>query len=135
MQSFYKRLVRDYMRYKDEIQCSGAELLAAVRTEARKLHPEGKGEFYALHIRRGDFQYKEVKVSAEQIVKNLVLPDGTHIIPPGSVVYMSTDDPDGVCLHCYAQRQPCENFKKGSKPLFERLLFNFNEALIYLSFG
>jgi hypothetical protein len=23
MQSFYKRFVRDYMRYKDEIQCAG----------------------------------------------------------------------------------------------------------------
>lgn len=31
MQSFYKRFIRDYMRYKDEIQCAGAELVDLVR--------------------------------------------------------------------------------------------------------
>jgi hypothetical protein len=46
------------MRYKDSIQCSGAELVAAVRKDALKLAPEHKGEYYALHIRRGDFQFK-----------------------------------------------------------------------------
>ena len=31
MQSFYKRFVRDYMRYKDVIQCYGHELVTAIR--------------------------------------------------------------------------------------------------------
>lgn len=46
------------MRYKDTIQCAGAELVGAVRADSRKqgLH----GEYYALHIRRGDFQYKVI---------------------------------------------------------------------------
>ena len=38
MQSFYRRFIRDYMRYQDVIQCSGAELVAAVREDARKHH-------------------------------------------------------------------------------------------------
>lgn len=46
------------MRYKDPIQCAGAELVAAVRKDSLKANPHGKGEYYALHIRRGDFQYK-----------------------------------------------------------------------------
>jgi hypothetical protein len=47
------------MRYKDEIQCAGAELLARVRSDARALNPQDPNAlFYALHIRRGDFQYK-----------------------------------------------------------------------------
>ena len=58
MQSFYRRFVRDYMRYKDNIQCAGSELLAAVRADALKVAPHGGGDFYALHIRRGDFQFK-----------------------------------------------------------------------------
>lgn len=58
MQSFYRRFVRDYMRYKDEIQCAGAEIVAAVREDALKLNPDGGGVYYALHIRRGDFQFK-----------------------------------------------------------------------------
>jgi hypothetical protein len=32
MQSFYRRFVRDYMRYKDEIHCLGAEIIAAGNT-------------------------------------------------------------------------------------------------------
>lgn len=58
MQSYYRRFVRDFMRYKDEIQCYGAELVAAVRADARRLAPESNGEYYALHIRRGDLQFK-----------------------------------------------------------------------------
>lgn len=69
MQSFYRRFVRDYLRYKDEIQCSGHEVLKLVREDARahnlKLNNPGRNgsstpddTFYALHIRRGDFQYK-----------------------------------------------------------------------------
>jgi len=53
------RFVRDYMRYHDNIQCAGAELVNLVRQDARKLianNPDGI--YYALHIRRGDFQYK-----------------------------------------------------------------------------
>ena len=59
MQSFYRRFVRDYLRYKDEIQCAGAELVGAVRADAKRIISENPyGEYYALHIRRGDFQFK-----------------------------------------------------------------------------
>lgn len=110
MQSFYRRFVRDYIRYKDEIQCAGAELVGAVRADARKILPSSNGEFYALHVRRGDFQFKEVKISAAEIVQNLHFPNGTAIIPNNSVVYISTDDPDGLCKHCLFDRKPCESY-------------------------
>jgi len=114
MQSFYRRFVRDFMRYKDTIQCAGAELVGAVRADSRKqgLH----GEYYALHIRRGDFQYKEVKHSAAEIIENLRFQNGTPIIPPGSLVYISTDDPDGICKDCYVQRKPCTSYTTPKPP-------------------
>ena len=52
------RFVRDFMRYKDRIQCGGHELVAAVRADALREAPQFGGEYYALHVRRGDFQYK-----------------------------------------------------------------------------
>jgi len=58
MQSFYRRFIRDYMRYKDSIQCVGAALVAAVRADALALDPTHNGDFYALHIRRGDMAHK-----------------------------------------------------------------------------
>jgi hypothetical protein len=143
MQSFYRRFVRDYMRYKDPIQCSGAELVGAVRADARKSIPGNTaGDYYALHIRRGDFQYKvrqtkqflnyflifllflfstqqqqDVKISAAEIVQNLHFQNGTPIIPPNSLVYVATDDPDGKCKDCYVQRKPCTSYPAGSKPV------------------
>lgn len=116
MQSFYKRFIRDYMRYKDHIQCAGHTLLAAVRRDALIENPSDGGAFYAIHARRGDFQYKEVKLSAADIVKNLHFPNGTSIIPAGSLVYLSTDDPDGVCLNCYVQRKPCTSYSPPKPP-------------------
>jgi hypothetical protein len=116
MASFYRRFVRDYMRYKDPIQCLGAELVAAVRKDALETNPNGKGEYYALHIRRGDFQYKEVKLSAEEIVSNLRHEDGTPLIPAGSLVYVSTDDPDGKCRHCMVNRKPCNDYPMAERP-------------------
>ena len=57
MQSFYRRFVRDYVRYKDEIQCAGDAMIRAVRADALRNDPSSGGEYYALHVRRGDFQY------------------------------------------------------------------------------
>lgn len=116
MQSFYRRFIRDYMRYKDDIQCAGHELLAAVRKDALEFDPDHHGMFYALHIRRGDLQFKEVKIGAAQMVKNLKYLNGTDMIPPGSLVYVSTDDPDGKCKGCLVQRKPCEEYTPGKKP-------------------
>jgi hypothetical protein len=118
MQSFYRRFVRDYMRYKDEIHCMGAAIIAAVREDSLKENPQDGGAYYALHIRRGDFQFKEVKIGADEIVKNLDFngPDGKPLIPKGAIVYVSTDDPKGICEHCLVQRIPCDNYEKGKKP-------------------
>ncbi len=60
MQRFYRRFVRDFIRYKDEIQCAGDKLIKLIRHDALQVDPEGKGVYYALHIRRGDFQYKVI---------------------------------------------------------------------------
>jgi hypothetical protein len=46
------------MRYKDSIQCVGAALVAAVRADALALDPTHHGDFYALHIRRGDMAHR-----------------------------------------------------------------------------
>lgn len=86
MQSFYKRFVRDYMRYQDWIFCAGAQLLDAIRSESRSLNPSGNGEFYALHIRRQDIHVTEAKVEASETLQNLRFANKTPIIPPGSYV-------------------------------------------------
>ena len=53
---------------------------------------------------------QEVKIQASDIWQNLHLPDGSLAIPNNSFVYISTDDPDGVCKGCLKNRIPCENY-------------------------
>lgn len=111
MEAFSKRLIRDYLRYKDIIQCQGHEIITNLRKISKRLYPENNGNYYALHIRRGDFQFKDVKISAKEILENLVYPNGEPIFKPNSVLYISTDDPDGVCKNCLYNRLPCDSYK------------------------
>ena len=58
LQRYYKRFVRDYIRYKDEIFCIADDIITAIRNDVRKTvkgHNSdavfGSGNYYALHIR------------------------------------------------------------------------------------
>ena len=86
---FYKRFARDLLRYQDEIQCAADAII-------RELRRRGRGAYHAIHARRGDFHAPAAKISAAEIVEHLA----PLRWPRGSVVYLATDDPDGVCRGC-----------------------------------
>ena len=103
--AWMKRVVRDRLRYRDEIQCAAARIVHALRTKARIVNralsssndtvepnpqQEDDDSFYTVHIRRGDFaqQYKAVgSMTMEEILNDNLL----QWIPPGKVVYLATD--------------------------------------------
>jgi hypothetical protein len=49
----------------------------------------GDKDYYAIHIRRNDFQYKDITIPAEQIFDNI-----KEAVPLGSKLYISTDETD-----------------------------------------
>jgi hypothetical protein len=57
--------------------------------EARKAIDFLSSSYYAIHIRRGDFQYHDLKLSIETIYNNI-----KNIIPEGAKLYISTDETD-----------------------------------------
>lgn len=75
-----KRFIRDHVRYMDEIQCAAARVVHAVRKRSG-------GVFDAFHVRRGDFQYKKTRVSAE-----VLLEMAQRKIPDNTTLYFSTDE-------------------------------------------
>jgi hypothetical protein len=81
-----KRFMRDHFRYKDEIQCAAARIIQAVRLQS--IQHGNKGVFDTMHIRRGDFQYHDVKIDATEIYLNNTM----GIIPEGSTVFIATDE-------------------------------------------
>jgi hypothetical protein len=81
-----KRFVRDHLRYIDEIQCAAARIVHAVREKARE-NGDPSGTFDTFHIRRGDFQYKETRVDADEIYENV-----RDVLVENSTIFIATDE-------------------------------------------
>lgn len=79
---YYKRFVRDFVRYVDVIFCKAALMVADL------IHNKSSnGKFTSFHIRRGELQYKEVKISASDLLANV-----GHLLPQNQTVYIATDE-------------------------------------------
>jgi hypothetical protein len=94
--NYYKRFVRDFMHYKDSIFCAAGKIVKSLQNEAYSkfedsaIDEEGGGGFSTIHARRGEFQYKKVKIAAEEWTAN------TKELwnPNGEVLYIATDEKD-----------------------------------------
>ena len=75
----YKRFVRDFLHYKDSLFCAAGKVINAINREAK--------EWSTLHVRRGDLQYKEVKISGEEWYENL-----KDIWNEGELLFIATDE-------------------------------------------
>ena len=91
----YKRFVRDFLHYHDSIYCAAGKIVkalqleAAVRTPSYTPDPHGAGGYAALHVRRGDLQYKKVKISAAAWYNNT-----QEVWKPNELLYIATDERD-----------------------------------------
>jgi hypothetical protein len=87
----FKRFVRDYLHYKDDIYCAAGKIISLLEEEASHVGwQRSKGPGYSsMHIRRGDFQYKKTKISAEEWLNATM-----GILRPGEIVYVATDEKD-----------------------------------------
>ena len=74
-----KRLVARHVHYKTELTDMAWEAINWL----------GDQQYYAIHIRRNDFQYKHLFISAEEILNNI-----KDVIPKGSRLYIATDEPN-----------------------------------------
>lgn len=79
--NYYKRLVRDRVRYSDPIHCAAGKVVKSLLEEF--------GSYSSMHIRRGDFQWPKMRISAEEWLKNTL-----HIFQENEVIYICTDETD-----------------------------------------
>jgi hypothetical protein len=131
----FKRLARDALRYRDEVHCIAARIVAELDALALQQqlannengeNGEGMGgsnsdgstrssnknsqeveggvggqvgaaglhgRFSSFHIRRGDFQFKKAKISVAEVMATT-----GHLLLPGELVYVATDDADKALL-------------------------------------
>ena len=108
----YKRLVRDRLHYRDDIFCAAGGVIKRLHEDAAALtgKPVQYSKFYnrktaggmmnnvdkdnfatyhAFHIRRGDFQYKDMRVDAETIYGNTRFLLNRSVT---SLIYIATDE-------------------------------------------
>lgn len=85
---FYKRFVRDRLRYCDAIWCAASRIIGVLWREASSLPLVNNTRTYtAYHIRCGDFsvQYKHTMVPIEAILANT-----EDLLQPGQLLYLAT---------------------------------------------
>lgn len=95
MDRYYKRFVRDEVHYIDLIFCKAAIILEALLTE----EPRG---YSAFHIRRGEFQYKAVKIPADQLIVNV----GSLLPAAQPLVFLASDERNQTWFLPFQQRFP-----------------------------
>lgn len=71
--------LRDNLHFKDSIVKTAASISAEIVAKY--------GRYQAMHVRRGDFQYKQTRISIDQIVNNV-----QPLLDPSKLIYISTDE-------------------------------------------
>ena len=82
---YIRRFVRDSLRYHDAIFNIAWRMIHKLNSVV------SSGRWYSAHIRRGDFQFGETRVSCEELLKVFNREGG---VPLGETIYIATDEPD-----------------------------------------
>ena len=86
---YYKRFVRDHVRYIDEIVCAAARVVSALREKIKSLGKNADGIYDSFHVRRGDFQYKKTRIPATEIYDR-----SKEQLTEGTTIFVATDERD-----------------------------------------
>ena len=88
---YFKRFVRDFLHYHDSIVCAAGKIVKALQVEGKQrgfvADAEGGSGYSALHVRRGDLQYKKVKIPAAEWYENT-----KELWKPNEILYVATDE-------------------------------------------
>ena len=101
--NYYKRLIRDFVHYQDNVFCAAGKIVKLLQDEGKErgfdIDEEGAGGYSAMHIRRGDLQYKEVIISAEEWLENTA-----KLWKPKEILYIATDEKNRTFFEPIAQQ-------------------------------
>ena len=115
-----KRYVHKHVHYRSEIFESAMKVVrwlkhaycdSGIRVGAGATNVPGAGEYYAVHMRRGDFlhcDYKTTCISIEDVIKNIE----PHIATPtNACIYIATDSVDLSELNAIQQKYNAVTFR------------------------
>jgi hypothetical protein len=89
--NYMKRFIRDFIHYHDNMYCAAGKIIQSLQYEGKQrgfeVDQEGAGGYSALHVRRGDLQYKECLIPAEEWWENT-----RKLWRRKEILYISTDE-------------------------------------------
>ena len=96
---YTKRFVRDFLHYIDEIFCAAGKVIHRIHQEARDLGlPHDRvNSFSSIHCRRGELQYKQVKISGDEWYENT-----KDVWKPNEMLYIATDERNKTFFHTFS---------------------------------
>lgn len=88
--NFYKRFIRDALRFKSEVFCKASQVISLLQGESRRLG-FADGSFHTLHVRRGDFCMYKLLHGACRPASDIysVIKDW---VADGEVLYIATNE-------------------------------------------
>lgn len=96
--NYYKRFIRDFVHYQDAIFCAAGKIVHALQEMGRKKGFNGAG-YSSLHVRRGDLQYKKVKIPASEWYANL-----HETWEKNEIIYIATDERNKTFFNAIAEQ-------------------------------
>ena len=110
-----RALVRDGVRYHPRILALAEQLLAS---------PLLTTSFGAIHVRRGDFQYRKTRIAAGDILQHT-----NNLFESGQTIYVSTDEEDAAFLEQFRKRYRVVNLGLLKKALDAAVPYHFEGIL------
>ena len=101
-----RALVRDAVRYRPEIW--------RVAERAMVEAPLAGEPYSAMHIRRGDFQYRETRIGAGDILRHI-----ENLIPAGATLYLATEETGPEFLGPFRERFHLVRFEDLARDVVE----------------
>jgi len=87
----FKRFVRDFLHYHDAIFCAAGKIVNSLQDMAKErglsVDTSGSAGFSTMHVRRGDFQYTEARISGKEWNNNL-----QDVWLDDEIIYIATDE-------------------------------------------
>ena len=112
--NFFKRFIRDYLHYNDLIFCIAGKIIFRLQQDALRIQNNNDNSlssinnldigygYVSMHIRRGDFQYNDLKPTSKEIYETII---NDNILKTNDIIYIATDEKNKSFFNYFVENQ------------------------------
>lgn len=107
LDNFFKRFIRDFLHYNDLIFCIAGKIMHRLQSDSKQSSQHSNIGYVSMHIRRGDFQYSDLKPTSQEIYDNIMK---DKVLLPNDVIYIATDEKNKSVFDYFVQQNHTVKF-------------------------